>query len=73
MTAKRAAEKLDRFVELRGAIAHRGQHSDTVKRVQVEDYFDFVKKLAAKTGGNVNTHVKAITEKPLWTREPGDP
>ena len=60
-----ASEKLDKFVELRGAIAHRGQHYNSVKKAQVEDYFDFVKTLAAKTGGKVNTHVKAITGKQL--------
>lgn len=72
MSAKRASEKLDKFVELRGAIAHRGQHSDSVKKAQVEDYFEFVKSLAAKTGGSVNYHVKTITGKPLWAKEPGD-
>lgn len=67
MSVKRASEKLDKFVELRGAIAHRGQHSASVTKAQVEDYFEFVKSLAAKTGGKVNSHVKTVTGKPLWT------
>ena len=65
MTAKRAAEKLDHYVELRGAIAHRGQHSDTVKKAQVEDYFSFVTQLASKTGSEVNKHVRNITGRSL--------
>ncbi len=67
MTPQRASKKLDSFIELRGAIAHRGQHSDSVKKAQVQDYFDFVKRLAAKTGGRVHSHVKDITGIPLWT------
>lgn len=66
MTAKRAGEKLDKFVELRGSIAHRGQSSTSVKKAQVVDYFEFVKSLAGRTGGAVNAHVKRITGKPLW-------
>jgi hypothetical protein len=67
MTVSRAADKLDKYVALRGAIAHRGKGSATVKKAQVEDYFEFIKKLAAKTGGAVNSHVKAITGRPLWS------
>lgn len=71
MRPKRASEKLDKFVELRGAIAHRGQHSSSVTKAQVKDYFEFVCSLAAKTGGKVDSHVKVVTGKPLWTRQPG--
>ncbi len=66
MTVARATAKLDKFVELRGAIAHRGQHSQSVKKQQVTDYFGFVKSLAAKTGGAVNSHVRRVTGKRLW-------
>ena len=67
MTSARAKTKLDKFVTLRSAIAHRGSNSSSVKKSQVTDYFDFVQKLAAKTGGRVNTHLKTVTGKPLWT------
>jgi hypothetical protein len=66
MTATRARGKLDRYVTLRGEIAHRGMAAKTVKKAQVEDYFDFIKHLVSKTGGAVNSHVKKITGKPLW-------
>ena len=66
MTVKRARDKLDKYVSLRGSIAHRGQHSKSVKKAEVEDYFSFIKQLAAKTGGEVNSHVKSTTGKPLW-------
>jgi len=66
MTVARSTKKLDDIVTLRGSIAHRGTSSKSVKKAQVVDYLDFIKKLAAKTGGKVNTHVKTVTGKPLW-------
>lgn len=68
MTCKRASDKLDKFIELRGAIAHRGKYLAGVKKSQVTDYFDFVKSLAAKTGRAVNLHVRKVTGRPLWTK-----
>jgi hypothetical protein len=66
MTPERATRKLDRMVTLRGAIAHRGSNSATVTKTQVTDYFDFIKKITAKTGMAINQHVRAATGKPLW-------
>lgn len=67
MTSKRARSKLDKYVTLRGSIAHRGISLKGVTKGEVDDYYDFVKQLAAKTGGEVNSHVKTITGRPLWT------
>lgn len=66
MKADRASEKLDTYVSLRGAIAHRGQHDTSVTKKNVTDYFEFIQDLVAKTGGHVNTHVRIVTGKPLW-------
>jgi len=66
MTVARARGKLNKYVLLRGAIAHRGTTLKSVKKQSVEDYLDFIKKLAGKTGGKINAHVKSITGKPLW-------
>ena len=66
MTVTRATKKLNEFVTLRGSIAHRGKSSKSVRKSQVIDYLEFIKKLAVKTGGKVNRHVKSVTEKPLW-------
>jgi hypothetical protein len=66
MTVIRAREKLDKYLTLRGEIAHRGIAAKTVTKTQVEDYFDFIKKLVSKTGGSVNSYVKKVTGKPLW-------
>ncbi len=66
MSVKRARTKLDKFVSLRGSIAHRGQTLKSVKKAEVTDYLNFIKQLTAKTGGRVNSHVKKETGKPLW-------
>jgi len=66
MTATNAAKKLDSYVTLRGAIAHRGAASNAVKKAEVVGFFNHVKRLVGKTGGQVNKHVKAETGKALW-------
>jgi hypothetical protein len=66
MTAANAGKKLDSFVTLRGAIAHRGVGSKAVKKADVLGFFNHVTRLVAKTGGQVNKHVKAATGRSLW-------
>ncbi|MBV7597132.1 MAE_28990/MAE_18760 family HEPN-like nuclease [Aeromonas sp. sia0103] len=66
LTVEGARDKLDKFIELRGEIAHRGKSANSVKKIQVTDFRQFIENLAAKTGGSVNTHVKSVTGKPLW-------
>ncbi len=70
MTVARARTKLDKFVTLRGSIAHRGKSLESVKKAEVQEYLDFIKHLAARTGGKVNSHVKSATQKPLWRMKP---
>ncbi len=42
MRPERARAKLDKYVELRNQIAHRGGTAGSVKKQQVTDYFEFV-------------------------------
>jgi hypothetical protein len=67
MTVARSRQKLDRFVTLRGEIAHRGRASKSVTKAQVADYYEFIRKIGSKTGGRVNALVKSITGTALWT------
>ena len=66
LTAQGAAAKLDKFVELRGEIAHRGKATTSVTKAQVVEYLNFIKNAAAKTGDTVNGHVQRVTGRPLW-------
>jgi hypothetical protein len=66
MTVDSAKRKLDRYVSLRGSIAHRGGAASTCIKAQVEDYFDHVQRLVGKTGGKVYSFVHDVTGKRLW-------
>lgn len=68
VSAKKARKKLDRYITLRGAIAHRGKYSQSVKKADVEDYFEFIKHLAEKTGEAVRDHVYSITGRYMWIK-----
>lgn len=61
MSASQASETLDRYVALRGSIAHRGAAAKSVRKTVVTDYFAHVRTLVAKTGGKVNSHVRTAT------------
>jgi hypothetical protein len=63
VSATQAATKLDRYVSLRGEIAHRGAATSSITKYQVTDYYQHVKHLVAKTGGSVNWVVKKVTGK----------
>jgi hypothetical protein len=66
MSVQTASDKLDRYVALRGSIAHRGTAVGSVHKKHVIDYYEHVKKLVGKTGGRVNTVVRTATGKQLW-------
>ena len=66
MSTEQAKVKLDKYVTLRGAIAHRGTGAKSCTKVQVRDYFSHVKRLVGKTGGMVDFRVKRITGSRLW-------
>lgn len=66
MTPDRARQKIDKYVELRGSIAHRGAAARSVKKADVKDYAKFLNRLVARTGGIVSSHVRTITGKKLW-------
>jgi hypothetical protein len=66
MSVQHAREKLDKYVTLRGAIAHGGTAAASVYKWQVVDYFRHVTRLVGKTGGRINSHVRSATGKSLW-------
>jgi hypothetical protein len=66
MSVASAKDKLDYYVTLRGAIAHRGAAASAIKKVHVTDYFKHVKRLVDITGERINSHVESVTGKFLW-------
>ncbi len=65
-SAKDTAKELDRFVRLRGSIAHRGVAQTSVRKKDVKDFLDLVDSLISKTGATVNQFVKGVTGHGLW-------
>ena len=59
---------MNEFITMRGAIAHRGSMPSSCHKVDVLNYFDFVKKLVGRTGLVVNNHVRKITGSGLYRR-----
>ena len=66
MSVKQACNKLDRFVGLRGDVAHRGAAARGITKDDVTEYLGHVSRLVAKTGGGVNGHVRSMTGRGLW-------
>jgi hypothetical protein len=66
VSARRAGEKLDEYVTLRGSIAHRGSGSASVRKHEVDDYYDHVKYLVDKTDARVSDVVKSVTGQAPW-------
>jgi hypothetical protein len=54
MSKESAEAKLDKFVELRGSVAHRGASSESVHKKHVRDYYEHVKRLVETTDATVN-------------------
>lgn len=65
MSKSNARQKLDHLVSLRGDVAHRGAASRSVKRSDVSNYYNHIKRLVGKTGGRVSKEVKSVTGKSL--------
>jgi hypothetical protein len=66
LTSQKAINKLDRFITLRGAIAHRVSTSESVSKNRVRDFRKFAFRLAVKTSNAVNSHIyKIVGETPF--------
>jgi hypothetical protein len=61
-----AIKRLDDFVTLRGAIAHRGKSRVSVTKWAAQTFLSHVKELVTFTDEAVNNHVAGITGKPLF-------
>lgn len=63
-----ARKKLDKFVNMRNSIAHRGGAPIRCTLRNVRSYFAFIKKIVSKTGGRVYRFSLSICGKPLWQK-----
>jgi RiboL-PSP-HEPN len=65
---KEARNKIDKLVEIRGQIAHRGRLEQQLSKEWILAHVSFLKKIVSKTGGRIKKHVKGITGKDLWSK-----
>ena len=63
MSPNKAADKLNKYIGLRGAIAHRGAFEEPVAKLHVTDYFDLVMRIADETDNQVISHVTKVSGK----------
>jgi hypothetical protein len=66
MTADKARERLGKYIELRGAIAHRVKSSQSVHKKTVRDYSKFVTRLAVRTANVTRKHVRTLVGHYPW-------
>lgn len=68
MSHTSACTKLRKFIETRGAIAHRGELPQTVTKAYVERHRTFVNRLAVRTSNVVREEIRATVGTFPWPR-----
>jgi hypothetical protein len=68
MSSENACTKLNKYVSLRGEIAHRGRAARSCRKPQVEDYFAFIKRIVVQTETSVSGYVRKLTGRSPWPR-----
>lgn len=68
MPAQKAKERLAKYVELRGSIAHRVKSSQSVHKKTVTDYSDFATRLAVRTANVTRRHVRTVVGHFPWAK-----
>ncbi|WP_406636421.1 HEPN domain-containing protein [Amycolatopsis sp. WGS_07] len=66
MSAQRAGAKLDEYIVLRGAVAHRGAAADSIKKSHVTAYYTHVKRLIGRTDSHVATNIERVSGVEPW-------
>lgn len=63
LTPEQACKRLDEFITLRGAIAHRGQDANSVTKAKAEGFLALVSELVGFTDQAVRAHAYSLTGK----------
>ncbi len=66
MGAEQAGEKLDEYITIRGNIAHRLHHDETVYKNWGTDYLNHVQTLVEKCDQAVAAHLQTLTGRQPW-------
>lgn len=66
LTVQAAKDRLAKYVELRGSIAHRLKASEALHKKTVNDYTDFINRLAVRTANVTRDHVHSLVRAYPW-------
>jgi len=66
ISAEQAAKKLDKYVSLRGDIAHRARGAENIKKSKVWDFAKHVEHLVEKTDAYINDELRKTCGKKLF-------
>lgn len=67
MSSQQASEKLDNYITVRGNIAHRLTHDETVYKDWGTDYLSHVERLVSRTDEKVRGHIESLAGTPPWS------
>lgn len=65
-TSAQAVQALDNLVTLRGSIAHRVKHSQSVRKQDVSNAFDLIGRLSVRCNNEIRTYVHGKIGKYPW-------
>jgi hypothetical protein len=63
---KKAARKLDKYVSLRGDVAHRSRAADNIKKTHAWGFANHAKRLVEKTDDYINDELRRVCGKKLF-------
>jgi hypothetical protein len=66
MTTENACAELERFISIRGNIAHRIKHEETVHKIWAKDFLSHVTRLVDLTDEALHHHIFQITAAHPW-------
>lgn len=66
MSPKNAKTRLDKYISLRGEIAHRATPPRTIRKFAVRQYLDFIYGLVVKSNNIMRQYLKSTTGKIPW-------
>ena len=58
--------RLDKYITVRGQIAHRASTEESITKLYVKEYANFIYRLAVKTANRTSTHIHKLVEADPW-------
>lgn len=69
MSRRASHDNLVKYIDIRGAIAHRTKHAESVTKTMAEGYLQFVERIVNITDDCIREHAKSVTNDYPWKSE----